>query len=245
MNNWRGAIRNEWDLIWLRGGAKVLLALSILLPIGLGLLMNAINASFGLLVLDSNGILLTTLKILISVYLPLLIFKLVSDGFTYQPQVLKAFFLRPVKRYKLYSAKIIAIAGIISLHLGTAYISALLSGWFFQEWNGWSGVLHGIVSYSMSILPMLLWIALGGAVAQCFKNQTMAMVILILVYLFSQIAPFLFANVSAFSPAYYNDWFTLAGAGTIGPILNGLFYQVSSIALYFLLGFIMFERRNI
>src|SRR5690606_24787359 len=127
--NWGGAIRNEWDIIWLRGRTKVLLALSVIMPIGLGLIMNAINSAFGLLMISANGIALTTLKALTTLYLPLLIFMLVADGFTFQPQTLKAFFLRPVHRYKLYSAKIIAILAIITLHLGLTLISALLSGW--------------------------------------------------------------------------------------------------------------------
>jgi ABC-2 type transport system permease protein len=247
MNNWKGAIRNEWDMIWLRGKTKGLLAISIVLPFVLGWFLRTINLSFGLQPLDPNGIGLTTLTLHVSLFLPLVIFTHAADSLTFQPQAMKAFFLRPIHRYKLYSAKLAAMLSIVSLHLGLALVGSLLAGWIFQERAGWNAVLQGLASYGMSILPMLVWISIASLVAQCFKSPSGAMISLILLYLFAQAAPFAIPGASVFSPAHYNGWHTLALAGTsaVQPLLLGLTYMLSSISLYFGLGFIMFERRNL
>ncbi len=247
MSNWKGALRNEWDIMWTKKSTKLFLGLTTLLPIGLGWVLNTVNESFGLLPIGSSGIPLFTLTILIGVYLPLIIFMLISDGLTFQPQVLKAFFLRPIHRYKLYCAKVIAISALIAIHMGLALISSLLSGWMFQEWLGWDSVLQAILAYGMSFLTMLMWISFGSFIAQWFKSQAGAMISLIIIYLLSYVFVYINPGVSAISPAHYHQWYTLALAGTSAfqPILYGFTYIGSAVFLFFLLGLVMFERRNI
>lgn len=247
MSNWKGAIRNEWDIIWMKKTTKLLLALTALLPIGVGWVLNTVNLTFGLLPIGSSGIPLFTLSLLIAVYLPLIIFMLISDGLAFQPQVLKAFFLRPIHRYKLYGAKVIAISVLIALHMGVALLVSILSGWMFQQWLGWNSALQAITAYGMSFMTMLMWIAFGGFVAQWFKSQAAAMISLILFYLLSYVFIYINPDASAISPAHYHQWYTLAlaGANAIQPILYGITYICSAGILFFLLGLVMFERRNL
>lgn len=247
MNNWSGAIRSEWDLIWLKARTKVLLLVSIVIPIGLSLLMNAVQSSFGLLLITSSSLMLMTLNMMTVIYLPLLIFMLVSEGFTFQPNILKAFFLRPIHRYKLYAAKLIAMLGIICVHLGAALTTALLTEWIALGGSSWGRMIEAISSYSISILPMFVWIVFGSFVAQWFRNPTLSMICLILFYLFAQLVPFIFPSAAMLSLASYNDWFAMISIGThsILQIWNGLLYLISSMSLYFLLGIFIFERRNI
>mgnify|MGYP007042747014 CR=1 FL=1 len=247
MSNWKGAIQNEWDILWKKKTTKFFVGFTVLVPISLGWLLDKVNLSFGLLPISSSGIPLFTLAILISAYLPLLIFMLVSDGLTFQPQVLKAFFLRPIHRYKLYCARIIAIAGLIAIHLGLALFTSLLSGWMFQEWLGWEAVREAFLAYGLSFLPLLLWITIASFVAQWFRSQTGAMISLILIFTCSYIFLYINPAASAFSPAHYNDWHTLvsAGASATESILYGTSYLFSTGFLFFLIGLVMFERRNI
>jgi ABC-2 type transport system permease protein len=247
MSNWKGAIRNEWDIIWMKRTTKLLLALTALLPIGVGWVLNTVNLSFGLLPIGSSGIPLVTLSLLIAVYLPLIIFMLVSDGLAFQPHILKAFFLRPVHRYKLYGAKVTAISALVAIHMGLALLASFLSGWMFQQWLGWNSVLQAILAYGMSFMTMLMWITFGSFLAQWFKSQAGAMISLILVYLLSYVFVYIYPSASAISPAHYHQWYTLAqvGASAIQPILYGITYICSAGMLFFLVGLVMFERRNI
>jgi ABC-2 type transport system permease protein len=247
MSNWMGAIRNEWDIIWMKKTTKLLLALTALLPIGLGWVLSTVNLSFGLLPVGSSGIPLFTLSLLIAVYLPLILFMLVSDGLAFQPHILKAFFLRPIHRYKLFSAKLIAISALIAIHMGLALLVSILSGWMFQQWLGWDSVLQAILAYGMSYMAMLMWIMFGSFIVQWFKSQSGAMVSLILVYLLSYVFVYVYPDAAAISPAHYHHWHTLAqaGASAIQPILYGITYICSAGLLFFLLGLVMFERRNL
>jgi hypothetical protein len=131
--------------------------------------------------------------------------------------------------------------------MGLALISSLLSGWMFQEWLGWDSVLQAILAYGMSFLTMLMWISFGSFIAQWFKGQAGAMISLILIYLLSYVFLYINTGASAISPAHYHQWYTLvlAGASAFQPILYGFTYIGSAVFLFFLLGLVMFERRNI
>jgi ABC-2 type transport system permease protein len=247
MSNWMGAIRNEWDIIWMKKTTKLLLAITALLPIGLGWILSTVNLSFGLLPVGSSGIPLFTLSLLIAIYLPLIIFMLVTDGLSFQPLILKAFFLRPIHRYKLFGAKVTAISALIAIHMGLALLVSFLSGWMFQQWLGWNSALQAILAYGMSYMTMLMWMMFGSFIAQWFKSQSGAMISLILMYLLSYVFVYIYPDASAISPAHYHQWYTLAlaEASAIQPILYGITYICSAGLLFFLLGLVMFERRNL
>ncbi|WP_438447000.1 ABC transporter permease [Gorillibacterium sp. sgz5001074] len=241
MDKLAAAVRNEWEMAWLKPKNYIFLALTAFMSPVIGWLILRMNDTAGIMPLLPNQLPMASLFILVNLYLPLILFMLAAEGFTFQPQRLKAFFLRPVHRYKLFLGKTAAIGGIMALHLAVGFVTSFVTGWILEgEAGPWGSQL---LAYVGSLLPLLMWTVISAFAAQWFKSAAVAQALLILIYAAMALASFLFPHTwAAVSPTQYHAWYE-AGAHAGGIKLFGFLYLISGIVLFFILGMGKFERR--
>lgn len=240
MDKLTAAFRNEWDLAWLKPKNYIFLAITAVLSPVLGWLLLRVKDSAGILPILPSRLPMASLFLLVNLYLPLILFMLAAEGFAFQPMRLKAFFLRPVHRYKLFVGKTAAIAGILLLHLAVGFLSSFLTGWILEGETGpWFGQL---LAYAGSILPLLLWAAFSSFAAQWFKSPSVVLALLILLYAVGAAVVNVSPTLASLTPFAYHSWYE-AGSGAGGFRLFGFLYLIAGTVLFFLLGMGKFERR--
>ncbi len=247
MASWYAAIRNEWGLIWHKPKTKVFLGLTALFPIGIGWLLERVNAAFGLGLISSGQLPLVLLSLLSSFYLPLYIFMLAADSFTVTSQHMKSFFLRPISRYKLFTAKLTVIAAMVAVHIILGFLSSSVTGWMIEGSLQGELIASNLLAYSVSLLPLWMWVTISVFISQWYKSQSSTLITLILLFALASGITYMFPAIAAFSPAHYNDWYTLwfAGVSAIFPVLQSAVCLFAAILLFFSLGLTMFERKQL
>lgn len=245
MDKLMAAIRNEWDLAWLKPKNYIFLTLTAVMSPLIGWLILQMNDAAGILPLLPTQLPMASLYILVNLYLPLILFMLTAEGLAFQPQRLKAWFLRPVRRWKLYLGRTAVISGILVLHLAVGFVTSFGTGWVLEgEAGDWSGQL---LAYGGSIFPLLLWVAVSSFAAQWFKSPSVVQALLILAYAAAALAAFLFPEwLAALSPARYHSWYEAgSGSGAAALRLFGFLYLLGGTVLFFVLGMGKFERRTL
>jgi hypothetical protein len=234
------AARNEWDMAWLKPKNYIFLILTAVLSPLIGWMLLGMKDSAGIIPILPSQLPMASLYILVNLYLPLILFMLTAEGFTFQPQRLKAFFLRPVNRNKLYLGKTGVIGGIMALHLAVGFASSFVTAWVLDGTAGdWP---EQLLAYGGSVLPLLLWIGISSFAAQWFKSPSVVLALLILVYAAAAAVAFFSPTLAALSPTQYHSWYE-AGSSAGGVRIYGFLYLLAGTVLFFSLGMGKFERR--
>jgi ABC-2 type transport system permease protein len=122
------------------------------------------------------------LTFFIQVYIPLIIFMASCDTFSTELQdgTIKAVLMRPISRLKIFLSKItavmmLAVAYLASLFIVTVLLEAIFSGGIKSFWVSFG-------AYLLDIVPLFILLLMAVLVNQLTKSSTLAMFVLILVY---------------------------------------------------------------
>lgn len=236
---------NELHKLLAKRGTKAMLVLVGLSPLLILLFMNFFKN--GIISIPDSNIQFLIIAFLSTVLLPL--FVMVNSADMYQGEMerktMKLLFTRPISRGEIFLSKTVAITIMIGVQLGLVWLVATISTAVLGEDGTLSRILSSFVAYTVSLIPLIALTAFSVFVVQWFKSSTMAITILITSYMAMKAAVFLFPALMYALPVAYSDWYLrFLGHSSLLWISQSFLYLLSFSALFFTLGYYMFNRKE-
>lgn len=248
MKQYLACFMNEWEKLIRRKKYWVLLLLGVAVCMGTTLIKIAIEAlTHGVVKLTGISSSMALAELMIHLWVPLVSMMAVCDLFVteFQDLTMKATLLRPVHRFKIYTAKISAVAllalvYLAGLVLASSGLDALLTGTL-------QGFGYAFGAYLLDFIPMLVLILMATFLNQWQKGSTMTMFLCIMVYIVLYVAGILVPNLSGLLFTGYMTWHNI-WLGQMLPVSA----MISKMALllgygmvFFSGGYLLFLKREV
>lgn len=135
MNRISAAIYNESQKTLLKKKSVAIMALTALIPIVSVFVVSSLQNRTGVFVLGASGYPVWVLGLFTGYLLPLFIFMTAADIFAGEVAdgSIKLVLVRPVTRFKVYMAKVVAIGVFAVVNLAIAYLSSAIGNLFLNN----------------------------------------------------------------------------------------------------------------
>ncbi|RKP56940.1 ABC transporter permease [Cohnella endophytica] len=249
MASLRAAIRNEFCLMYYRKTTLIFMVVSVVVPILATFAFRSLKSVLGIISVNSSFP-IEMLGVYTAIWIPIFLFLTIAELFPHEvsTRTLKLSLLRPITRFRIYLAKLsalaVAIAALLFLLLAVTLICNALAGSVGQSLADWFGFVK---AYFAGFLSMLALAAFFSWVSQFFRSSSGFLTFSIVIYAAAKIAPYFVKGFSAFSLASYTDWYVLWLSNTVasGRLLTSSLFVLSGIVLFVSLGYLSFERREV
>ena len=191
---------------------------------------------------------MNTLPFFLSFFIPFLMFMGITDLFTVETidSTMKAMIYRPVERYKLYAAKILAVVTYAGLYLSCLFILGIALSFIFGNPLTGADIFYAFVSYILTLIPLAILAAYAALIAILGRSGTLTMFILLVSYIFLNALPVFFPVTSEVLFTSYLRWYRLwvgvtpAGSKMIQMLLILTAYGTA----FFTAGSLIFDRKE-
>ncbi len=181
--------------------------------------------------------------------LPLFVALVTIDSFSgeFANQIIRITLTRPVSRFKIFAAKVCAIAVFILFTLLIVFVFSTIIGVLFNG-NGmdWSGLGRSLLAYLASLLPLLI-LTLGIILlTHIMKSGISVFFMVILLFGASQVLALVFPQYSSIFITTHLGWYKiwLAQPFPVSVILRDLFLMTGFGMMLFVAGLYLFERKE-
>ncbi|MCL2385920.1 MAG: ABC transporter permease [Defluviitaleaceae bacterium] len=182
------------------------------------------------------------------VIIPLLVFMGAADLITAESSdsTMKAMICRPVERWKLYTAKLLAIVSYAAVYLGCIFVLSTLVNLATGSGIGFSGIFNALVAYVITLFPLAVLATFAALVALFGKSSTLTMLLLIVIYATLNVLPFLFPSLFDMLFTSYLGWYRL----WIGVLPNAsrILHMLAIVGgygiVFFTAGSLIFDRKE-
>lgn len=244
MNMIYAGVRNEFAKLLHLTKYKVLLVLLGLFCIGAGLAGHLAKGFIGLSLSNTS---IAVLPVITGVLLPLIISLAVADLFTAEQESgsIKALITRPVSRINIFTSKILTVVLYVIIALMLCLVislvwSVLINGASFMT------VIEAIISYAVSILPMVPYVLFAVMISQLCKNSSSTVMLTIFGYITVTGLGILLSGISPMVFTSYSGWYKLfiGAAMPITHILNATALLIAYSLIFYAAGTWAFEKRE-
>lgn len=249
MAGFKAALINEIQKLYKKKKALVAVIVSLVLIIigQLGIL--ALRSGFGLRGVSSMDFPLFVLSVVASTIIPLFTALVTIDSFSgeFSYNTMKITLTRPVTRFKIFTAKLVAIILFIFANLLFVMLFSLIAGILF---NSNSFTLHGfiriIVSYFVTLLPMMVLAMLIALFTNIFKSGVSVFFLSILVFIIFKALEIVFSRYSGIFFTSFMNWYTLWIMDTfpLSKIIRSFLMMCSYGILLFTGGYYLFDKKE-
>ena len=134
------------------------------------------------------------LPFFLRVLMPLIIFMATTDLITTEANQgsIKASLYRPITRWKLYGAKLLAILTYVMVYLMAVFMALSFVSFLFASRFTFGDVTLAWAAYLLSVPPLAVLIAFAGLVALFSRSSTLVMFLLMAIYGMLYIIPLIF-----------------------------------------------------
>lgn len=145
------------------------------------------------------------LPMFVSVFVPLVAMMAVCDLFSteYHSLSIRAQLMRPVTRFAVYIAKILAPLVLSAIVLAAMFIVAAICSAFG---GGADGLLYAFGAYMIDLIPIFILILMAAFINQLTKSPTSAMFLCIVIYVAAKASGFFSAAGSNLLFTSYTEW---------------------------------------
>ena len=251
MSAFSAAYRNETDKLILRRKYIVFLIIGIAICILWAVLGNVLSGVIGrhggffvVLTPTPMGVRPFFLQIL----LPLLIFMGVTDLITTEgaDHTMKAMIYRPVERWKLYAAKLLAVMTYVTLYLACVFVVSAILNQLFGRALSFEGLMTAFASYALTIPTLAVLAAFAALVALMGRSGSLIMFLLVVIYLIMSVLPIFFPILSELLFTSFLGWHRLWIG--ITPGATRLLHMITIVAgygiVFFMAGSLVFDRKE-
>lgn len=245
MNNIIKTTKYELSKIFARKKYIAILLLEILFFILAGLLIYNFNLEAFTTSLPT--LFFTALSAFLSLVLPITVFMMASDLITleFENLTIKNIFLRPVSRLDIYISKNLAMCIYMLINLLVIYFSVLFIKLVFS--GSAEFFITSFFSYIISIVPISVFIIASCFVATCVSSSSMTMFLLLIIYILltaasvysSPLFSILFINYTSYYKLFIGNMMPLKH------ILTVTFLLLSTSLIFFIMGFLKFDKREV
>lgn len=258
MNIFLMQFKNEMKKIVKHRKFIVLLLVEILICIGSGLSTYVISKlAEAQLVTDFafRGISISMLSFFMQVYIPLIIIMNACDLFNleFNDLTIKASFMRPVSRLKIYFAKVLALFTSAVIYIFTLFLIANIIQYMFGGMLSRGESFHAgefvrdFFIYFVDLLPVFILVLFVAMLMQIFKGATLAILMSIVICVLLNIWALLQPNVGVMLFTNYMQWHKLF-FGIAVPVTT-MITKLALLGGYSLIfagvGYYLFERREL
>lgn len=188
------------------------------------------------------------LPFFLHILLPFLIFMGISDLFTVEgaDKTIKAMLMMPVERWKLFTAKILAVMTYIAFYLLAVLFCSSLFQMIFGDGEVFSKILTSVVSYAIVLIPLFVLACFSAMIALLVSSGTLTMFVLAIAYLILVVLPYLFPVMGQLLFTSYFSWYRLfiGVLPAFTRLANMLLIVFGYGAVFFLGGSLLFEKKE-
>ncbi len=245
----QAALVNEVEKLYKKKKALIAVLLSLAVIVIGQLAIVGVRSGFGLRGAGSVEFPMLVLAVVVNTILPLFTALVAIDSFSgeFSQNSMRITLTRPVSRFKIFCAKIMAIVLFILAMLLLLLILSMLVGVIF---NTNSGTLHSFVmtifSYLVSLLPMVV-LALGIVLlANLIKSGISVFFVSILVFIVLKVLGLIFSQYSSLFMTTQLDWYNLflINSFPVGKIVRQFLIMLGSGIMLFTAGFYLFDKKE-
>ena len=245
------AYRNEADKIIRRKKYIVFLIIGIAICVLWAVLGNMLSGFIGqrfsifvILTPTPMGVLPFFLQIM----LPLLIFMGATDLITTEgaEHTMKAMICRPVARWKLYAAKLLAVMSYVVLYLLCVFVISAVLNQMFGRALSLEGFVTAAASYALTVPTLAVLAAFAALVALFGRSGSLIMFLLVVVYLAMSVLPIFIPILSELLFTSFLGWHRLwigvqPGASRL---VHMLIIVCGYGVVFFMAGSLVFDRKE-
>ncbi|MBE6033070.1 ABC transporter permease [Aminipila sp.] len=253
MTTFIASLQNELMKIFARKKFFVLLIIEILICLlsgGVNYLIGKASAGAVSTSLMLSNMPMNMLSFFIQIYIPLMIFMASCDLFTSEVQdgTIRASFMRPVSRFKLYASKIAAITIMAVIYLAVLFILTTA-----MKLMGGAGiasaasVAESFFAYFLDIFPLIVVVLFAAMLNQLLNSPSLSIVICVIIYIGLYILGIVVPQASGLMFTGYSEWHNL-WLGVTLPFMT----MISKIGLllgyglvFGCIGYYLFERKEV
>lgn len=253
MTTFIASLQNELMKIFTRKKFFVLLIIEVIICVlsgGVNFLIGKASAGAISTSLMLSNMPMNMLSFFIQIFIPLMILMASSDLFAGEVQdgTIRASFMRPVSRFKLYASKVGAITVMAVIYLVTLFtlttIIKIIGG---RELASSIGIIDSFLAYALDIFPLIVVILFAAMLNQLLNSPSLSIVIGIIIYIGLYILGIIVPQASVLLFTGYSQWHNL-WLGVTLPFMS----MVSKIGLllgyglvFGCIGYYLFERKEV
>lgn len=245
----QAALVNELEKLYKKKKVLVAVLLSLAIIVVGQLAIVLVRSGFGLRGAGSVEFPMLVLAVVVNTVLPLFTALVTIDIFSgeFSQNIMRITLTRPVSRFKLFTAKITAIALFILANLLLLLFFSVLAGFLFNANSATFGAfVRTVLSYLVTSLPMFV-LALGIVLlANIFKSGVSVFFASILAFLVLKVLGMAFSQYSSLFVTPLLDWYNLWLASSIplGKIVRQLLIMLGYVIILFTAGFYLFDNKE-
>ncbi len=250
MKNFIAAIKNENQKLFSRKRTYVFLCISAVIPLITLIFLLYFQNVQGIRITESMRFPSLILSFFTGLLLPLFISMNIIEAFTGEAGEgsLKASLLRPVTRFKIFTAKILSSICYTAVILGLVFVVSTLCGLALKTHGSFvSGIAGSFVEYTTSLVPLVMITIIVAFVAQFFKSSGGALTVCILLFIALKTLSGLFSSSSQFFPTSYTNWGSLWTGGylPVTTLIISFMFMLGYSIMFFTSGYYAFERKEL
>lgn len=249
MAGYRTALINEVEKLYKKKKLVVAIIISLIIIVIGQLAIIGVRSGFGLRGVGSAEFPMLVLSVVANTIIPLFTALITIDSFSgeFSHNTMKIALTRPVTRLKLFSAKLTAILLFILFNLYFVMVVSTAAGVLFNA-NSFTlkGIGNIILSYTMTIFPMMILALIIVVLSNIFKSGTGVFFISIFIFLVFKGLEIVFSRYSGLFFTSMMDWY---GLWTMSPlpflkILRKFMMMLSYAIILFTAGYYLFDKKE-
>lgn len=250
MAEFRASFINEVEKMLKKKKIVVAVIISIITIILSQLITTGVRYGFGFRFTDGNYFPKLVLTVFVNSVLPLFTALVAIDIFTgeFSHNTMKIAFLRPVSRFKLYSAKISAIAFFVVVNLMIVMLLSTITGFIFNPTPlTIMGILRIILSYVVTLLPVMVLALVIVFFSNVFKSGTAVFFLSIILFLVFKALELVYSQYNSLFITTMLDWFKLWNMDTLPmlKLLREFLIMAGCAIMFFTAGFYLFDKKDL
>lgn len=245
----KAALINELEKLYKKKKALAAIILSLLVIILGQLMLWGVRSGFGIRGAGSGEFPILVLSVVINTVLPLFVALVAIDSFSgeFAHNIIRVSLTRPVSRFKIFSAKVTAIAVFILFNLLLIFIFSLVIGLIFNHDSmTLMGLGKSFLAYMVSLLPLFVLVLGIIFLTHILKSGISVFFAAVLIFIGSQVLALVFPQYAGLLITTHLGWYKLWFAHTfpLQVVIRELLLMAGCGIMLFVAGFYLFERKE-
>ncbi|HBV89268.1 MAG: ABC transporter permease [Desulfosporosinus sp.] len=245
----QAALLNELEKLYKKKKVLVGILLSLAVIVIGQLVIVGVRSGFGLRGTGSVEFPMLVLSVVVNTILPLFTALVTIDSFSgeFTQNSMRITLTRPVSRFKVYTAKIMAIVLFILGALLLLLVFSLLAGFIFNTNSATLDSLgRTVFSYLVSLFPMTVLALAIALLANILRSGIAVFFVSILTFLGLTVLSVLFSQYSGLFLTTHLDWYNLflVNSFPLLKILRQFLIMLGYGIMFFTAGFYIFDKKE-
>lgn len=245
----KAALINELEKLYKKKKALAAIILSLTVIILGQLMIVGVRSGFGIRGAGSGEFPILVLSVVISTVLPLFVALVAIDSFSgeFAHNIIRVTLTRPVSRFKIFSAKVTAIAIFVLFNLLLIFVFSVLIGLIFDH-DAMTLLSLGksFLAYMVSLLPLLVLVLGIILLAHILKSGISVFFAAVLLFVASEVFALVFPQFASLMITSHLGWYKLWFVHTfpLQAVMRELLLMVGYAIMLFVGSYYIFERKE-